>query len=96
MHMRDYTHTHTGREWVCVCVFWHSKNGLEMRREEMLEVKTHRGVVGGDVDQHLRGAPAAHVSVAVPHAADQVGLSRGGAHTARECTRERFPRGVRA
>lgn len=44
---------------------------------------THRGVVGGDVHQHLRGAPAAHVSVAVPHAADQVGLSRGGAETAR-------------
>lgn len=55
---------------------------LRCGREERLEVKTHRGVVGGDVDQHLGGAPAAHVSVAVPHAADQVGLSRGGStHT---------------
>lgn len=36
---------------------------------------THRGVIGGDINQDLRGAPAAHVSVAVPHAANQVGLS---------------------
>lgn len=46
--------------------------------------KTHRGVVGGDVNQHLCGAPAAHISVAVPHAADQVGLSTGGAETREE------------
>lgn len=67
---------------MCVRVFWHFKHGLEMR-EERLEVNAHRGVVGGDVQQHLRGAPA-HVSVAVPHAADQVGLSTGGAQTVRE------------
>lgn len=47
---------------------------------------THRGVVGGDVNQHLCGAPAAHISVAVPHAADQVGLSTGGQRQGRsEC-----------
>lgn len=40
-----------------------------------MEVMTHRGVIGGDINQDLRGAPAAHISVAVPHAANQVGLS---------------------
>lgn len=39
-------------------------------------VNTHRGVIGGDVNQDLRGAPPTHVSVAVPHAANQVGLTR--------------------
>lgn len=38
--------------------------------------RTHRGVVCGDINQDLRGAPAAHISVAVPHTADQVGLSQ--------------------
>lgn len=37
-------------------------------------VSTHRGIIGGDVNQDLRGAPATHVSVAVPHAANKVGL----------------------
>ena len=41
-------------------------------------MRTHRGVVGGDINQDLRGAPAAHISVAVPHTANQVGLSPGG------------------
>lgn len=43
-----------------------------------VDVRTHRGVVGGDINQDLRGAPAAHVSVAVPHAANQVRLSPVG------------------
>lgn len=42
------------------------------------DVRTHRGVVGGDINQDLRGAPATHVSVAVPHTANQVGLPPGG------------------
>lgn len=43
-----------------------------------MDKRTHRGVVGGDINQDLRGAPAAHISVAVPHTANQVGLSPGG------------------
>lgn len=43
-----------------------------------MDMRTHRGVVGGDINQDLRGAPAAHISVAVPHTANQVGLSPGG------------------
>lgn len=39
---------------------------------------THRGVVGGDVEQDFRTASAVHVPVAVPHAGDQVGLGRDG------------------
>lgn len=35
---------------------------------------TYGGVVGGDVEQNFRGASAGYVSVAVPHARDQVGL----------------------
>lgn len=45
---------------------------------DRVNVRTHRGVIGGDINQDLSGAPAAHVSVAVPHTADQVGLSPGG------------------
>lgn len=37
-------------------------------------VSAHRGIIGGDVNQDLRGAPPTHVSVAVPYAANQVGL----------------------
>lgn len=43
-----------------------------------MDVRTHRGVIGCDINQNLRGAPAAHISVAVPHTANQVGLSPGG------------------
>jgi len=39
---------------------------------------THCGVVCSDVNQDLRGPPAADVSVAVPHAADQVSLAPAG------------------
>lgn len=53
---------------------------LEMRKWEWGS-GSHRGVVGGDVNQDLRRAPAAHVSVAVPHAANQVGLYPGEAKT---------------
>lgn len=50
-------------------------------------MRTHRGVVGGDIDQDLCGTPAAHVSVAVPHAANQVGLfPREGGKKQREHT----------
>lgn len=40
-------------------------------------VTTHRGVIRGDINQDFCGASAAHISVAVPHTADQVGLSTG-------------------
>lgn len=43
--------------------------------------KTHRGVIGGDVNQDLRGASSTHISVAVPHAADQVGLTERHTHS---------------
>lgn len=39
-----------------------------------VDLGTHRGVIGGDINQNLGGASAAHVSVAVPHTANQVGL----------------------
>lgn len=42
-----------------------------------VDVTTHRGVIGGDINQDLCGAPAAHISVAVPYTANQVGLSPG-------------------
>lgn len=42
---------------------------------------TYCGVVGGDVEQNLRGASAGYVSVAVPHARDQVGLASKGKRT---------------
>lgn len=39
---------------------------------------TYGGVVGRDIQQNFRGASAGYVSVAVPHAGDQVGLTSSG------------------
>lgn len=36
---------------------------------------THRGVVRSDINQNFCGASATHISVAVPHTANHVGLS---------------------
>lgn len=58
------------REIFSMSLRWGARGGVD--------VSTHRGVVGGDINQDLRGAPATHVSVAVPHTANQVGLSPGG------------------
>lgn len=43
-------------------------------------MSAYRGVVGGDINQDLRGAPAAHISVAVPHTANQVSLYKKHMH----------------
>lgn len=35
---------------------------------------TYRGVIGRDIEQDFRSPSAAHISVAVPHTCNQVGL----------------------
>lgn len=42
---------------------------------------TYCGVVGRDIEQNFRGASAGYISVAVPHARDQVGLTSNGRRT---------------
>lgn len=42
---------------------------------------TYRGVIGRDIEQDFRSAPAAHISVAVPHTCYQVGLISDGKRT---------------
>lgn len=63
---------------LCILIWW-AQYVLKVMRGTA-GVSTHRGIIGGDVNQDLRGAPPTHVSVAVPYAANQVGLKNNKKH----------------